>query len=157
MEMVTRNCEECEKEFQTRARHTETGRGKYCSRSCAAIGSARKKGFNIGRTQLERSRIRRETHPNLKEYMRAMYLKHSYGLSLDEYVAMVKASKGKCAICLKDFSSTKDMHVDHDHINNKVRGLICADCNHALGYAHDSIEVLEACIAYLKKHSESET
>ena len=41
--------------------------------------------------------------------------------------------------------------VDHDHTTNAVRGLLCSKCNHELlGAAHDSLELLERAVAYLK-------
>lgn len=44
----------------------------------------------------------------------------------------------------------RNMHIDHDHTTNRVRGLLCINCNAALGNVNDSIERLEALIAYLQ-------
>lgn len=52
-----------------------------------------------------------------------------------------------CAICQ---SETK-LCIDHDHGTGAVRGLLCLNCNLALGNFHDSIEKLEKAIMYLKK------
>jgi hypothetical protein len=59
-----------------------------------------------------------------------------YGLSKDEYDAILLRQNGACAICLKLF--TKTPHVDHDHKTNKVRGLLCLRCNHLLGAFDES-------------------
>ncbi len=40
--------------------------------------------------------------------------------------------------------------VDHDHQTGFVRGLLCRDCNAALGLFKDSQEILERAIGYLE-------
>lgn len=40
---------------------------------------------------------------------------------------MLVSQGGACAICRKPFVKTP--HVDHRHIDGKVRGLLCAGCN----------------------------
>lgn len=55
---------------------------------------------------------------------------------------------GKCAIC---WTETHDLHVDHNHVTNKVRGLLCRKCNTALHAIEDEQFMLLA-IAYLRRH-----
>lgn len=62
--------------------------------------------------------------------------------SLDE---LAKEQNNQCAICKK---ITK-LHIDHDHITNQYRGLLCFQCNTALGKFEDSIERLNVAIQYL--------
>jgi hypothetical protein len=40
-------------------------------------------------------------------------------------------------------------HVDHDHRTGVVRGMLCFNCNQALGNVRDSIRVLEQLQDYL--------
>lgn len=40
--------------------------------------------------------------------------------------------------------------VDHDHVTGKVRGLLCRQCNSALGFAGDNPERLERLARYLR-------
>lgn len=42
------------------------------------------------------------------------------------------------------------VHVDHDHLTGRVRGLLCQECNTGLGKFRDSIPYLESAIQYLK-------
>jgi hypothetical protein len=44
------------------------------------------------------------------------------------------------------------MVIDHDHKNNKIRGLLCAICNQALGLFKDNIKNLQEAIKYLEEH-----
>lgn len=68
-----------------------------------------------------------------------------YQLSLDEYVALLKAQDKRCGICGKQVK----LHIDHDHKTNKVRGLLCNGCNTGLGKLGDSIEGIKAAFNYL--------
>ena len=93
-----------------------------------------------------------------EESRRIYILKKKYNLSLDEYYNMMKKQDHKCAICGLHKRIEKDgklvkyktWHVDHDHETKKVRGLLCSNCNTAIGLLHDDIEVLEKAIKYLK-------
>lgn len=58
---------------------------------------------------------------------RAKRLKRYYGLTVDQYRAMVEATGGVCPIC-RDRPGP-DWHVDHDHRTGKVVGVLCMDCN----------------------------
>lgn len=40
--------------------------------------------------------------------------------------------------------------VDHDHETGLVRGILCPNCNRALGLVRDDVEVLQQMIEYLK-------
>ena len=84
-------------------------------------------------------------------------LKVQYGISLEEYDAMFKAQDGKCLTCMVDISGKTHSHVDHCHSTKKVRGLLCPNCNKALGLVGDSITILQALTAYLQKHSATPT
>jgi hypothetical protein len=62
-------------------------------------------------------------------------LKNVYGITLDDYNKMFEKQKGKCAICSKHQNELiRKLSVDHCHRTNKVRGLLCKNCNVALGY-----------------------
>jgi Recombination endonuclease VII len=41
------------------------------------------------------------------------------------------------------------LHVDHDHATGAVRGLLCSDCNTALGHLHDSPEIIHSLLKYV--------
>lgn len=77
-------------------------------------------------------------------------LKRRYGLSVEQYMAMLKRQKGLCAICQKPYS-TKRLHVDHCHRNGHVRGLLCARCNLGIGYFADSPRLLKRAAGYVNK------
>ena len=86
---------------------------------------------------------------------RERMLLKEYGITPDDYAKLFEQQKGCCAICGSQESGhnvTQHLLVDHDHITNKVRGLLCSSCNLLLGKAHDSIKLLLGAIFYLKNN-----
>jgi len=54
-----------------------------------------------------------------------------YGLTLEEYDAMLAFQDGRCYICdRKPRARDPRLAVDHDHRTGAIRGLLCAICNH---------------------------
>jgi len=83
--------------------------------------------------------------------VRRAHLKRKYGITLDDYRAMLEAQAGGCAICHAPEPEGQSLHVDHDHDTGAVRGLLCFTCNAGIGmFAHD-IDLLSAAVAYLHR------
>jgi hypothetical protein len=76
------------------------------------------------------------------------------GVCNTKYDEMLTRQKGACAICNSTLNSSRytKLAVDHDHRTGKVRGLLCTNCNTALGLMKDSVERFESAIQYLKRH-----
>ncbi len=77
------------------------------------------------------------------------------GITHDQFLAMLAAQGGMCAICGNGNGNSRQLSVDHDHATGVVRALLCDRCNPMLGYARDSIPVLRAAITYLERHSQN--
>jgi len=77
-------------------------------------------------------------------------LKHDYGITLEEYNKILIEQNSVCAICGR--IDIRKLSVDHDHLTKKVRGLLCYKCNLMLGFANDSIPLLEKAIHYIAKN-----
>ena len=109
----------------------------------------------------------REYH---KEYMKSYHartrkqsvrkgehLKCKYGLTLDDYEQMLEEQNGCCAICNTHYTEfTKLLAVDHCHKTGKIRGLLCINCNTALGKFKDSSFILQTALEYLEVHNDNE-
>jgi len=78
-------------------------------------------------------------------------LKREYGISLEDYENLMARQRGRCAICYKKAKGPTNLHVDHDHGTGDVRGLLCQNCNLALGLFKDSIKRLGVAIQYLRE------
>jgi len=74
------------------------------------------------------------------------------GLTVDRYAQMMWEQEGSCAICAT--IPEKKLVIDHNHKTDKVRGLLCSNCNSGLGMFKDSPRRLRTAIAYLRKASE---
>lgn len=94
-----------------------------------------------------------ETKDRLKDIKRNNSYKRNYDFSLQEYDLMLKKQNNKCAICGCE-KEDNIFHVDHCHLNGKVRGLLCNLCNSGLGYFRDNAEILQSAIYYLDIHKE---
>jgi uncharacterized protein with PIN domain len=83
------------------------------------------------------------------------YLKRNYGITYTDYMVMHKEQNGKCSICNQEgFAMNPNqvkLVVDHDHETGEVRGLLCHNCNRALGLFKDNVSFLQTAIKYLDK------
>ncbi len=76
-----------------------------------------------------------------------------YGLTLVGYDRLYNRQKGCCAICGRhQWELNRALDVDHNHKTDKVRGLLCGDCNRGLGCFKDSRGCLVKAIQYLTKY-----
>lgn len=87
-------------------------------------------------------------HPNrCYEY----YLKRHYNINYAEYLKLFRQQQGKCAICGRKRTLKRRLDVDHCHTKNKVRGLLCRQCNTALGLIDEDIKVARKLCRYLEQ------
>ena len=85
-----------------------------------------------------------------KGSQRFKHIKRRYGISEEEYKRILESQYGKCAICGLIAQNIRGFHIDHNHIEKRIRGILCGNCNIGLGQFKDSIESLEKAIEYLK-------
>jgi len=129
----------------------------------------------------EKMRIYRTQHPEiLRAIKRREYLKHAeqhkarsrrwyhsnrdrakiasrrralavQGTTPEERDQRIKSQDGKCAICIRPFRSSRDIHTDHDHKTGQFRGLLCTTCNLGLGVIEkESKQWLTKAMRYLQ-------
>ena len=87
---------------------------------------------------------------------RALQLKRAYGITLEEYDAMILSQNGVCSICgEKEIvvmrGIKQSLSVDHCHSTNRIRGLLCSKCNRGIGAFGDNIDIMVSAISYLKQ------
>lgn len=87
------------------------------------------------------------------------HLRRKFKITNEEYLQILDAQNGVCAICekeetRKDHTNKKPrrLAVDHDHKANKIRALLCSNCNTAIGLLGDSTETVKAALDYLEAH-----
>lgn len=77
------------------------------------------------------------------------HMQSRYGLERSQYDKMIEAQHNQCKICGVIFGDRDTIHIDHSHTTGKVRGLLCANCNKALGNVKDNTDILQSMINYL--------
>jgi len=81
------------------------------------------------------------------DWNRFKHRKQLYGVDRAKWDAMLQGQNGVCAICKTCLPAT----VDHDHLTNEVRGLLCGNCNRGLGAFKDDQSILIAAADYLAR------
>jgi hypothetical protein len=72
-----------------------------------------------------------------------------YGLAPGEYDSILEKQGGGCAICKQPCARERRLSVDHCHSTRRVRGLLCQNCNAAIGMLKDDAALLFRAIEYL--------
>ena len=80
------------------------------------------------------------------KYYNQWYKKHKYGITPDDETKIFDCQGGICAICGRDLA----LFIDHNHITGVVRGLLCFNCNIALGSFNDDPDNLRKAADYLE-------
>ncbi len=88
-----------------------------------------------------------------KKKGRNRHLIKKYKLTEEEYNKLYILQNGSCAICgtKTPGRNRQYFNFDHNHITGKIRGLLCHNCNFALGLFNDNIKSLNNAIVYLNK------
>lgn len=87
-----------------------------------------------------------------KECQKIVHRKSNYGITKQEYNDLLNAQNQLCAICKgPQQRNGVALAVDHDHETKEIRGLLCDNCNRAIGFLKENLSVLEESIRYLKR------
>lgn len=128
------SCKECERAYQL----SEVGR---------SLQNARMIKF--------RKNMRESNYDELRRRERESNLRRKYGFGEVVYQELVEEQEGRCAICeeVPTKGRGKKLHIDHDHVTGKIRGLLCGPCNTALGGFRDDVEIVRKAADYLESFS----
>jgi Recombination endonuclease VII len=134
-------CKSCKniKQREFRQKNPEYGRLKhaeYRRRNPDALKTPAAREYN----RLRAAKLRLK-NPGLSR-------RYRYNLTSEKEAEFKVSQQNKCPGCLRDFSITAD-YVDHDHATGKVRGLLCMNCNVAIGHLRDDSAILLRLAAYL--------
>jgi hypothetical protein len=84
---------------------------------------------------------------------RDIYYKTKFGISLNDYNKILTEQNGCCDICkIHQSELVNTLCVDHNHETGEIRGLLCNNCNAALGFLKEKIEISLNLIEYIKKY-----
>lgn len=143
-------CSGCKKskpldEFHV-CRRNKDGRKSECKK-CGCKRSQDWYSKNPESIKIIRKRHRENNPGAIALYDRRSKLKRKFGITLEQYDQLLIDQDYTCAICKGSVIGT--LHVDHCHITQKVRGLLCSECNLGLGKFKDDPELLKEALEYL--------
>jgi hypothetical protein len=82
---------------------------------------------------------------------RERFLRWKFGITLENYRFLLAKQQGGCAICNRrpPIGKQKYLAVDHDHRTGDIRGLLCSNCNTAIGLLKDDPRIALQAATYL--------
>ena len=84
-----------------------------------------------------------------KHYMRPRKRLNRYGVTHEQFEAMLASQGGRCAVCRTAETKGIGWCVDHDHVTQRVRGVLCDACNKGIGFLQDDPAIIVAALRYL--------
>jgi hypothetical protein len=90
-------------------------------------------------------------------YRKAVYYDH--GIKESDYMALLEKQGYACKICgtLHVDENLKRLFIDHCHTTEKIRGLLCVNCNLGLGSFKDNASMLRLAAKYLDEFNGEQT
>lgn len=149
VQLDIKQCNKCKKEFPIENFYVINGRPHSECKQCTK--ERKQKADPVNRRKL--ARIRRQKNPQAaldsarRQRCRVIGLKDCE----NEIIELLKTQK-LCTICNKESADERSLHIDHDHVTGKFRGLLCNKCNTALGLFNDDVNLLRIASEYLNKH-----
>lgn len=98
---------------------------------------------------------KREYRENNPDKWRNRNLIKNYNITLNQYNQILIKQNYTCYICKKPESSKRNtkLCVDHCHTTNKIRSLLCNNCNRALGLLKEDFNSLLNLAKYVQEHN----
>ncbi len=142
-----RYCPECKKSYSVLNFYKDSRGVNGLTRRCKECHSKRSY-----QSRKKRPRLKSERYENLRRWR----LAKKYNMTTEEFSALLKKQRGKCRICgtksehwwTNEFNG--GLHIDHHHGCGSVRGLLCSDCNTALGLLKENEKLFIQAAKYLK-------
>jgi len=104
--------------------------------------------------EYQRARISADPERH-KAYFRNRHILKKYGITTEQYEELFQDQGGVCAICGGPpdawRAGIERLAIDHCHATGDIRGLLCNTCNAGMGILGDTLQHLEAAVAYLKR------
>lgn len=83
------------------------------------------------------------------------HLRRKFGITPEQYNTLLEQQNHNCAICGGGDKGGRRLSVDHCHGCGEIRGLLCGNCNSAIGQLGDDPQMLRDAISYLESHHEA--
>lgn len=94
--------------------------------------------------------------PRALEKVARFRLKKAYGMTVEQWRSMFAAQDCKCKVC-GTAENSRPWHTDHCHATGAVRGILCHNCNTAIGHFREDAALLRAAAKYIEEFDEVST
>lgn len=152
----------CGKTKSLKEFHKKRGKPQAQCRECRSIYMAKRYKDNIVEEKAKRKAHYEANKEQILVEKKEFYAANSveinlkrrlkkYGLTKEQLDSMLDQQDQKCANkqCV---SGNKDLAIDHCHTSLEVRGLLCDNCNTALGLLKESLAAIDGLKDYLLKY-----
>lgn len=104
----------------------------------------------IKETDRKRDAIRRQ-NKDYKDKKKSRELFKKYGITLEDFRKILLFQNNKCAICEVELGEgIKYTHIDHCHVENRFRGILCSQCNWFMSKIDNVEKTFENLSNYIK-------
>lgn len=147
---TTKACSSCGTSKPLDEFHSHRGRKDGRQSRCKPCANEEGRAWNA-KNHGRRKAIHAAWRAANPEKIKDQGLRRLYGITLEKYNHLLLAQSGLCAICGTDSpgGQKKVFNVEHDHKTGRVRGLLCWDCNTAIGKLGDTYEGVMRAAEYL--------
>jgi hypothetical protein len=111
-----------------------------------------KRTYRNGRVGLQPKCKKCATENRRQYYKPHEYMRRKFNLTDKQYAELMKHDN--CEVCGRDITNKKC--IDHCHNTEKIRGVLCNNCNTTLGLVGDNVQVLTELIRYLERSEQLE-
>ena len=129
--------------------------GKGCFRgSCIECTAIQNKEYNL-KNKNKVAAVNKKWAAKNKEKIKETKMQRKFGISLKEKQKIFELQGNMCAICkCTENGRERDWDVDHCHITGTIRGILCSNCNRALGLFQDNKQNLLRAASYLDSNGQ---
>lgn len=151
---MNRICVKCskEKDLEDFKKLHGSGYSNYCE-YCRGQSRASMRRRMTKEERTAQHKAWREANPEKTAYRKKRNLLKLYGLTVEEFDRISEEQGHVCRICglaHKAGSFFDRLVVDHCHTTGKLRGLLCTNCNTAIGLFKESISNMQRAIEYVR-------
>jgi hypothetical protein len=109
------------------------------------------------RLTARRTGLRLHVDPAARARWNRTYRLSQYGLTPDQFARLLEVQGYACGMCREPFEDHEPICIDHDHAccpdekrscGRCLRGLLCTDCNTALGHIEKRLAIAKAYLSH---------
>lgn len=159
MSGTSRVCRACGKTKDLDAFHEHPHGLLGCRSQCKDCKNAKariRRQKNVDKARADLRQWLKDNPERAKAIRERSRIKCQFGITLEQYNALLAEQQGVCAIC-KTAPAEIKLAVDHCHETLAIRGLLCMKCNTLLGFVKDSVPILQRAITYLQQERPNAT